>query len=68
MTREDKWNYIVEEVIKSIDSIETPDIDTKIMKLNIRSNLTRMIETEEQFNDILDILNKNKERILVKRK
>lgn len=68
MTREDKWNYIAEEVIKSIDSIETPDIDTKIMKLNIMSNLARMIETEEQFNDILDILNKNKERILVKRK
>lgn len=68
MTREDKWNYIAEEIIKSIDSIETPDIDTKIMKLNIMSNLARMIETEEQFNDILDILNKNKERILVKRK
>lgn len=68
MTREEKWNYIVEEVIKSINSIETPDIDTKIMKLNIMSNLARMIETEERFNDILDILNKNKERILVKRK
>lgn len=68
MTREDKWNYIAEEVIKSIDNIETPDIETKIMKLNIMSNLYRMIETEEQFNDILDILNKNKERILVKRK
>ena len=68
MTREDKWNYIANEVIKSIDNIETPDIDTKIMKLNIMSNLARMIETEEQFNDILDILNKNKERILVKRK
>lgn len=68
MTREDKWDYIAEEVIKAIDNIETPDIDTKIMKLNIMSNLARMIETEEQFNDILDILNKNKERILVKRK
>ena len=66
--REEKWNYIAEEVIKVIDNIETPDIDTKIMKLNIMSNLARMIETEEQFNDVLDILNKNKERILVKRK
>lgn len=68
MTRKDKWNYIAEEVIKSIDSIETPDIETKIMKLNIIFNLARMIETEEKFNNILDILNKNKERILVKRK
>lgn len=47
MTREDKWNYIAEEVIKSIDSIETPDIETKIMKFNIMSNLDKMIETEE---------------------
>lgn len=62
MTKEDKWNYIANEVIKSIDNIETSDIETKIMKLNIMSNLARMIETEEQFNDVLDILNKNKER------
>lgn len=63
MTREDKWNYIAEEIIKSIDSIETPDIETKIMKLNIIFNLSRMIETEENFNDVLDILNKNKEKV-----
>lgn len=63
MTKKDKWNYIAEEVIKSIDSIETPDIETKIMKLNIIFNLARMIETEEQFNDVLDILNKNKEKV-----
>ena len=68
MTKKDKWNYIANEVIKSIDNIETSDIETKIMKLNIMSNLARMIETEENFNDVLDILNKNKEKILVKRK
>ena len=63
MTKEDKWNYIANEVIKSIDNIETSDIETKIMKLNIMSNLARMIETEENFNDVLDILNKNKEKV-----
>ena len=31
------------------------------MKLNIMSNLLRMIETEERFNDILDILNKKQQ-------
>ena len=61
--REEKWNYIVTEIIEQISNIETPDIDTKLMKLNIMSNLLRMTETEETFNDVLDILNKNKTRV-----
>lgn len=63
MSREEKWNYIVTEIIEKISNIETPDIDTKLMKLNIMSNLLRMTETEETFNDVLDILNKNKTRV-----
>lgn len=63
MSREEKWNYIVTEIIEQISNIETPDIDTKLMKLNIMSNLLRMAETEETFNDVLDILNKNKTRV-----
>lgn len=61
--REEKWNYIVTEIIQEISNIETPDIDTKLMKLNIMSNLLRMAKTEETFNDVLDILNKNKTRV-----
>lgn len=63
MTREEKWNYIIEEVIKKIDEIETPDIDSQMMKLNIMSNLLKMAKTEETFDDVLDILNKNKTRV-----
>ena len=61
--REEKWNYIVTEIIQEISNIETSDIETEIMKLNIMSNLLRMAETEETFNDVLDILNKNKTRV-----
>lgn len=68
MSREEKWNYIVTEIIEKISNIETPDIDTKLMKLNIMSNLLKMAETEETFNDVLDILNKNKTRVFRREK
>lgn len=64
--REEKWEYIREEICNLINYIETPDKEMEIMKFNILSNLLRMTETEEIFNDVLDILNKNKNRILRK--
>lgn len=61
--REEKWEYIVTEIIEKISNIETDDKELEIMKLCIMSNLYRMTETEETFNDVLDILNKNKTRV-----
>lgn len=61
--REEKWNYIVTEIIEKISNIKTDDKELEIMKLCIMSNLYRMTETEERFNDVLDILNKNKTRV-----
>ena len=61
--REEKWDYIREEICNLINYIETSDKEMEIMKFNILSNLLRMTETEERFNDVLDILNKNKTRV-----
>ena len=61
--RKKKWEQIRNEINEKIKDIKTDDKDIEVMKQCIMSHLYLMTETEKTFNDVLDILNKNKTRV-----
>jgi hypothetical protein len=58
MTKEEKWIYIRNEMLKAIETVQAFDKETEIMKLSIQYAIFKLIENEDTMNESLITLDR----------
>ena len=61
-----EWLKITSKIIKAVNSIETSSTREEIIKLSVTLLLNNILETEEEFNDDIELLRNYKNKHILR--